>query len=65
MLLPARHRLAARPELAVEALAGETWIRPLTGSAPVRHVQATLLRGQRAPGALALLEVLREPAPTG
>jgi DNA-binding transcriptional LysR family regulator len=128
VLLPARHRLAARPELAVEDLAGETWIRahdgsavrlvdhvlagaglrpslllaghgdepvesqvyvvagdgvalayrlnviinpaeiairPLTGPAPVRHVQAALLRGQRAPGALALLEVLRELAPTG
>jgi DNA-binding transcriptional LysR family regulator len=128
VLLPARHRLAARPELAIEDLAGETWIRahdgsaarlvdhvlaeaglrpplllaghgdepvesqvyvvagdgvalayqlnviinpaeiairPLTGPAPVRQVQAALLRGQRAPGALALLEVLRELAPSG
>ena len=128
VLLPARHRLAARPELAVDDLAGETWIRahdgsaarlvdhvlaeaglrpplllaghgdepvesqvyvvagdgvalayqlnviinpaeiairPLTGPAPVRHVQAALLRGQRAPGALALLKVLRELAPSG
>jgi DNA-binding transcriptional LysR family regulator len=128
VLLPVRHRLAARPELAVADLAGETWIRahdgsaarlvdhvlaeaglrpplllaghgdepvesqvyvvagdgvalayqlnviinpaeiairPLTGPAPLRHVQAALLRGQRAPGALALLEVLRELAPSG
>jgi DNA-binding transcriptional LysR family regulator len=129
VLLPARHRLAARPELAVADLAGETWIRahggsaarlvdhvlagaglrpplllaghgdepvesqvyvvagdgvvlayqlnviinpaeiavrPLAGSAvPVRHVQAAMLRGQRAPGTLALLEVLGELAPPG
>jgi DNA-binding transcriptional LysR family regulator len=128
VLLPARHRLAARPELAVADLAGETWIRahggsaarlvdhvlagaglrpplllaghgdepvesqvyvvagdgvvlayqlnviinlaeiavrPLRGPAPVRHVQAAMLRGQRAPGTLALLDVLGELAPTG
>jgi DNA-binding transcriptional LysR family regulator len=129
VLLPVRHRLAARVELAVADLAGETWIRahagsaarlvdhvltgaglrpplllaghgdepvesqvyvvvgdgvglayqlnviinpaeiavrPLTGpTAPVRHVQAALPRGQRAPSALALLEVLRELAPVG
>jgi DNA-binding transcriptional LysR family regulator len=127
VLLPARHPLAARPELAAADLAGETWIRahngsaarlvdhvleaaglrpplllaghgdepvegqvyvvagdgvalayalnviinpaeiairPLTGG-PVRHVQAAVLRGQRAPGALALLEVVRELAPPG
>jgi DNA-binding transcriptional LysR family regulator len=128
VLLPARHRLAARPELAVADLAGETWIRahggsaarlvdhvlagaglrpplllaghgdepvegqvyvaagdgvalayqlnviinpaeiavrPLSGPAPVRRVQAAMLRGQRAPGTLALLDVLGELAPTG
>ena len=127
VLLPARHPLAARPELAVADLAGETWIRANDGSAarlvdhvleaaglrpplllaghgdepvegqvyvvagdgvalayalnvvinpaeiavrplaggPVRHVQAAVLRGQRAPGALALLEVVRELAPPG
>jgi DNA-binding transcriptional LysR family regulator len=126
-LLPARHPLAARPELAVADLAGETWIRAHDGSAarlvdhvleaaglrpplllaghgdepvegqvyvvagdgvalayalnviinpaeiavrplaggPVRHVQGAVLRGQRAPGALALLDVLRELAPPG
>jgi hypothetical protein len=37
---------------------------PLAGG-PVRHVQAAVLRGQRAPGALALLEVVRELAPPG
>jgi DNA-binding transcriptional LysR family regulator len=127
ILLPARHPLAARPELAVEDLAGETWIRPHDGSAarlvdhvlaaaalrpptllaghgdepvetqvyvvagdgialayrlnviinpaeiairplsgpaaPVRQVQAALLRDQHAPAARALLEVLRELAP--
>jgi DNA-binding transcriptional LysR family regulator len=126
ILLPARHRLAARPVLALEDLAGETWIRaqhgsaarlvdhvlagaglrpplllagsgdepvegqvyvvagdgvalayrlnvlinpaetavrPLAGPAPARRVQAALLRGQRTPGAQALLEVLRELAP--
>lgn len=35
-------------------------IRPLAGDAPVRHVQAAILRDQRAPGPRALLEVLRE-----
>jgi len=128
VLLPARHPLAARQELVVADLAGETWIqahdgsaarlvdhvlevaglrpprllaghgdepvegqvyvvagdgvalayalnviinpaeiaiRPLAGG-PVRHVQAAVLRGQRAPGALALLEVVRElDAPGG
>src|SRR5918992_1239189 len=34
-------------------------IRPLAGDAPVRHVQAAILRDQRAPGSRALLEVLR------
>ena len=126
VLLPARHRLAGRPVLALEELAGETWIRandgsaarlldhvlaeaglrppvllaghgdepvetqvyvvagdgvalayqlnvlinpagiavrPLAGDAPVRHVQAALLRDQRAPGPRALLEVLRELQP--
>ena len=42
----------------------EIAVRPLAGG-PVRNVQAAVLRGQRAPGALALLEVLRELAPPG
>jgi DNA-binding transcriptional LysR family regulator len=126
VLLPARHRLAGRAVLAVEDLAGDTWIRahdgsaarlvdhvleaaglhppvllaghgdepvetqvyvvagdgvalayrlnviinpaeiairPLAGPAPARHVQAAVLRGQRAPGALALLELLGDLAP--
>jgi DNA-binding transcriptional LysR family regulator len=128
VLLPARHPLAARRVLALEDLAGETWIRPHDGSAarlvdhvlagaglhpptllaghgdepvetqvyvvagdgvalayrlnviinpaeiairplsgptPVRHLQAALLADQQSPGALALLEVLRELAPAG
>jgi hypothetical protein len=42
-----------------------TAIRPLAGHAPVRHVQAALLRDQQAPGPRALLDVLGElgPAP--
>jgi DNA-binding transcriptional LysR family regulator len=126
VLLPARHPLAGRSRLAIEDLAGETWVRahdgsaarlldhvlagaglhpplllaghgdepvetqvhvvagdgvalayalnvlinpaetavrPLAGPAPVRHVQAALRRDQRAPGARALLEVLRELGP--
>jgi DNA-binding transcriptional LysR family regulator len=128
VLLPARHPLAGRRELALGDLAGETWIRahdgsaarlldhvlagaglrpklllaghgdepvetqvhvvagdgvalayqlnviinpagtairPLAGDAPVRHVQAALLRDQQAPGPRALLDVLGElgPAP--
>jgi DNA-binding transcriptional LysR family regulator len=124
VLLPARHPLAARETLALDDLAGETWIRahdgsaarlldhllataglhprvllaghgdepvetqvhvagdgvalayqlnvlinpaetavrPLAGRAPVRHVQAALLRDQRSPGTRALLELLRELA---
>jgi DNA-binding transcriptional LysR family regulator len=128
VLLPARHPLAGRPVLAVEELAGETWvrahdgsaarlvdhvleraglrpplllagrgdepveaqvyvvsgngvalayqlnviinpaeiaIRPLAEPAPFRHVQAALLGDQGAPGARALLDLLRELAPTG
>jgi DNA-binding transcriptional LysR family regulator len=130
VLLPARHPLAGRPVVALEDLAGETWIRahdgsaarlldhvlagaglrpplllaghgdepvetqvyvvagdgvalayalnviinpagiavrPLAGDAPVRHVQAALLRDQQAPGPRALLEVLGElgPGPVG
>jgi DNA-binding transcriptional LysR family regulator len=128
VLLPARHPLAARKVLALDDLAGETWIRahdgsaarlldhllataglrprlllaghgdepvetqvhvvagdgvalahqlnvlinpaetavrPLAGPASVRHVQAALLRGQRSPGTLALLELLRELASPG
>jgi DNA-binding transcriptional LysR family regulator len=38
-------------------------IRPLAGDAPVRHVQAAILRDERAPGPRALLEVLRELGP--
>ncbi len=38
-------------------------IRPLSGNAPVRYVQAAILRDQRAPGPRALLEVLRELGP--
>jgi len=40
VLLPARHPLAARPELAAADLAGETWIRAHDGSAArlVDHV---------------------------
>ena len=41
----------------------EIAIRPLAGPAPARHVQAAVLRGQRAPGALALLELLGDLAP--
>jgi DNA-binding transcriptional LysR family regulator len=37
--------------------------RPLAGDAAVRHVQAALLRDQRAPAPRALLEVLRELGP--
>jgi hypothetical protein len=33
---------------------------PLAGGKPVRHVQAALARGQRAPAPLALLDALRE-----
>jgi DNA-binding transcriptional LysR family regulator len=53
VLLPARHPLAARPELAVEDLAGETWIRPHDGSAArlVDHVLAAA--GLRPPTLLA------------
>jgi DNA-binding transcriptional LysR family regulator len=40
----------------------ETAIRPLAAPAPVRHVQAALLRDQRVPGTRALLEILRELA---
>ncbi|HEV2893577.1 MAG TPA: hypothetical protein VG411_07485, partial [Actinomycetota bacterium] len=45
----------------------EIAIRPLAGDAPVRHVQAALLRDQQAPGPRALLEVLGElgPGPVG
>lgn len=39
----------------------EIAIRPLAG--PARHVQAAVLRGQRAPGAPALLELLGDLAP--
>src|ERR671914_1660310 len=126
VLLPARHPLAGRAELALGDLAGETWIRahdgsaarlldhvlagaglgpelllaghgdepvetqvhvvagdgvalayqlnviinpagtairPLAGDAPVRHVQAALLRDQQAPGPRALLDMLRELGP--
>jgi DNA-binding transcriptional LysR family regulator len=128
VLLPARHRLAAQPALAVRDLAGETWVRahdgsaarlvdhvlagaglsppmllvghgdepvetqvhvvagdgialayqlnvlinpaeiavrPLAGPTPVRHVQAAILRDQHAPGARALLDLLRELGPAG
>jgi DNA-binding transcriptional LysR family regulator len=42
----------------------EIAIRPLSGpAAPVRQVQAALLRDQHAPAARALLEILRELAP--
>jgi DNA-binding transcriptional LysR family regulator len=41
----------------------EIAVRPLADPAPVRHVQAALPRGQRSPGALALLELLRDLAP--
>jgi DNA-binding transcriptional LysR family regulator len=40
----------------------EIAIRPLTRPAPVRHVQAALLREQRSPASRALLDVLRELA---
>jgi DNA-binding transcriptional LysR family regulator len=33
---------------------------PLAGARPVRHVQAVIARGQRAPAVLALLDALRE-----
>jgi DNA-binding transcriptional LysR family regulator len=53
VLLPARHRLAARPELAVADLAGETWIRAHGGSA-ARLVDHVLARaGLRPPLLLA------------
>jgi len=127
VLLPARHRLAAQPTVAIRDLADDTWIRahdgsaarlvdhvlasaglspplllvghgdepvetqvhvvagdgialayqlnvlinpaetavrPLAGPAPVRHVQAALLRDQHAPGAHALLDLLRELEPS-
>jgi DNA-binding transcriptional LysR family regulator len=58
---------ARLPDLAVEheLVDRRTAFRQLTGPASVRHVRAALLRGQRAPAALALLEVLRELAPSG
>ena len=34
-------------------------VRPLTGGAPVRHIQAAIMEGQLAPGARAALEALR------
>jgi DNA-binding transcriptional LysR family regulator len=40
----------------------ETAVRPLAGSAPVRHVQAALQHDQHAPSARALLDILRELA---
>ena len=33
---------------------------PLAGGAPVRHVQAAIMRGQRSPAPLAVVEALRE-----
>jgi len=35
-------------------------VRPVTGDAPVRHVQAAIMEGQLAPGARAALDALRE-----
>ena len=37
-------------------------VRPLTGGAPVRRVQAALMEGQLAPAARAALEALRTAA---
>src|SRR5215208_3830163 len=53
VLLPARHRLAGRPVLALEELAGETWIRANDGSAArlLDHVLAEA--GLRPPVLLA------------
>lgn len=125
VLLPARHRLARRAEVALEDLAEDTWIRahdgsaarlldhvlsgaglrppillagrgdepvesqvyvvagrgvalayqlnvvinpteiairPLARPAPVRHVQAALMREQRSPASRAILEILHELA---
>jgi hypothetical protein len=39
-------------------------VRPLAGG-PIRQVQAAVLRGQRPPGAVALLEMVRELVPPG
>jgi hypothetical protein len=37
-------------------------VRPLSGGAPVRHIQAALMEGQLAPAARAALEALRSAA---
>ena len=37
-------------------------VRPLSGGAPVRHIQAAIMEGQLAPGPRAALEALREAA---
>ena len=37
-------------------------VRPLSGGAPVRHIQAAIMEGQLAPGPRAALDALREAA---
>ncbi len=62
VLLPSRHPLAARPSVALDDLAGDTWIRPHDGSAArlVDHV----LAGRTARPALALAGRGDEPVET-
>ena len=59
----AGHGVALAYELNVLINPAGVVVRPLAGDTPVRHVQAALLRDQRAPGPRALLEVLRELGP--
>jgi DNA-binding transcriptional LysR family regulator len=64
-LIAAGHGITIAHELNVLIAREQIAVVPLAGGSPVRHVHAALVRGQRAPVALAALEALREIAPSG
>jgi DNA-binding transcriptional LysR family regulator len=59
-LIAAGNGIAVAYELGVILDTTKIAVRPLAGRAPVRHIQAAIMRDQRAPAARALVDVLRE-----
>ncbi len=63
-LVAAGKGVALAHELNVIVRSADVVVRPIAGPAPVRHVQAAAVRGQRAPAALAVLDALRAVSPS-